>query len=245
MSRICTPIILTALAACTISLLGTEGALPPARAAGAASFSDGYACYAGQFSGFRRPDPLTLADLLARRSGSMPIDPPATVCAPATSGRLPSAKKGYLVCYPTPPTELAVDVRITSDAIGSLKLTKKSRRDLVCVESARVDRATTTQRSDSRRFVCYRSALRGTGSRTVRVRDEVRGTETGAASSPYRGCAAAGKRLPSESSPAYLVCSPVTSETPGGSIVLRNVYGYVKGVLGARTTICAEATRAT
>ena len=244
MLRICTPIILAALAACT-SLLGTEGALPPARAAGAASFSDGYVCYAGQFSGFRRPDPLTLADLLARRSGSMPIDPPATVCAPATSGRPPSATKGYLVCYPTPPTELGVDVRITSDAIGSLKLTKKSSRDLVCVESARVDRATTTKRSVGRRFVCYRSTLRGTNSRTVRVRDEVRGIETGAASSPYRGCAAAGTRLPTDSGPAYLVCSPLTSETPGGSIVLRNVYGYVKGVLGPRATICAEATRAT
>ena len=245
MSRICTPIILTALAACAVTWLATERALSPARAAGAASFSDGYVCYAGQFSGFRRPDPLTLADLFARRPRSMQIDPPTTVCTPATSGSPPSATKGYLVCYPAQPTGLGVDVRITSDAIGSLTLTKKSSRDLVCVESARVDRATTTKRSVSRRFVCYRSALRGTRSRTVRVRDEVRGFETSAASSPYRGCAAAGTRLPSRSSPAYLVCSPVTSETPGGSVVLRNAYGYVKGVLGPRATICAEAARAT
>ena len=122
--------------------------------------------------------------------------------------------------------------------------TEHANRSLHPRRAASAPASTTTRRSDSRRFVCYRSALRGTGSRTVRVRDEVRGAETGAASSPYRGCAAAGKRLPSESSPAYLVCSPLTSATPGGSIVLRNLYGYVKGVLGPRATICAEATRA-
>ena len=235
-------VVLSALVAGGVSSVLTDRALVPARGAGTQSFSDGYACYPGQFSAFRRPSPLKLRDLLAVQSRSVPVGPPSTVCAPATSGMPPSQLKGYLVCYPTTAATLGAAARLTNQVLSPLTLSKASLRDAVCVESDRVDQRV---RLDMRRlFVCYRTRTTGTGTRTVRVRDALRTTtESNAAAAPQRGCAAAGESLPSATPPKYLACSTVSTQSPAGSVVLKNRFGYLKAALGPRAAVCVESVR--
>ena len=209
-------------------------------ASGAASFDEGYVCYRGQFSGFRRAKPIVFRDVLAgRRQTTFRVGSPYSVCAPATSGLLPPAK-GYLVCYPTPAARLGVARRLATKVLGDLRLPRvSSLRDLVCVESNRLDQR--VRFSTSRVFICYRSGMPRTGDRTVRVRDAFRRTEDAFVGVPYRGCAAAPSLIRGAS---YLVCSPISSGRPAGSVVLRNRFGYVKAVLGSRATLCVKAKRA-
>lgn len=243
MSRVPIAITLAALAAGLATWQGGDGASSPAQAAVSQSFTDAYACYLGQFSGFRRPAPLTLADLLARRRRTMPVGPPYAVCAPASSGVEPRPRRGYLVCYPTTAAGLGVEAHLTSEALGSLALTPTSQRDLICVESDRVVGGSPERRSTVRRFVCYRSGTARRGTRRLRIQDVLRGSEQNAAGLPYRGCAAAGETLPAAATPEYIVCSTLTSKTPGGSVVLYNKkYGYLKAALGPRSMLCIPAT---
>lgn len=241
MLRVATLVILTALTAGVFGSLVHDRASLAASAA-RASFDEGYVCYPGQFSGVvRRPRPMRLRDLLAGQFRDVPAGFPDTVCAPATSGLLPSASKGYLVCYPTTAVALGVPRRLTTEVLGSLSLPARSRRDVVCFESERVDQRERVRRSTSRVFVCYRSAKTGTGVRTLRVRDTFRRTESVTAGVRYRGCAAAREASSAFSSPRYLLCSALNPGNPPGSVVLKNRFGYLKAALGARAALCVEA----
>jgi hypothetical protein len=243
MLRAAVLVVLSAVAAGVVASAINNRGLIAARAAGAQSFTSGYACYPGQFRGFRQPASLMLRDLLIRRTRSVPLGPPGTVCAPATSGRRPSRSKGYLVCYPTTRISLSFAARLRSKVLGDLKLSSTSRRDVVCVESKRVDERTGHPRSTSRLFVCYETRRVRAGTRMLRVTDAFGITQRNSAAAPYRGCAAAGENSLPGSLPRYLVCSKVNSERAAGSAVLKNRFGYLRAALGPRTVVCVEATR--
>lgn len=207
--------------------------------AGTPAFEKGYVCYPGQFSGFRSTtSAVPFRDVLAGESRTFRVGSPFYVCAPATSGPA-TVGRGYVVCYTTPALSLGVERRLESSVLGSLALPRTSRRDLICVDSDRVDQR--VESTTSRVFACYRSGKPGAGGRTVRVRDAFRTAEAAVAGVPYRGCAAP-PALPA-GSPSYLVCSPLSSGPSAGSVVLRNRFGFVKAVLGSRATLCVEASR--
>jgi hypothetical protein len=204
--------------------------------AGTPSFEKGYVCYPGQFSGFKRTtSALRFRDVLAGESRTFRIGSPFYVCAPATSGPATDGR-GYVVCYTTPALSLGVERRLASNFLGSLALPRTSRRDLICVDSDRVDQR--VRSTISRVFVCYRSGEPSAGGRTVRVRDAFRRAEDAVVGVPYRGCAA--PPALSAGTPSYLVCSPLSSGPPAGSVVLKNRFGFVKAVLGSRATLCVE-----
>lgn len=213
-----------------------RASLAASGAATTLTFDEGYVCYRGQFSGFRRPKSIVFRDVLADRLRTLRVGSPYYVCAPATSG-LPPPAKGYLVCYPTPLAKLGVARRLATKMLGDLTMPRASLRDLVCVESDRLDQR--GRPSTSRVFICYRSGKPRTGDRTVRLRDAFRRTEDAVAGVPYRGCAAA-PSLPI-SGASYLVCSTISPGRPAGSLVLKNRFGYVKAVLGSRATLCLKA----
>ena len=231
---------ISVVAATSASVLATvilDRASLAAIGAGTPAFEKGYVCYPGQFSGFRRTtSPVRFRDVLAGESRTFQIGSPFYVCAPATSG--PSTGgRGYVVCYTTPALSLGIERRLASNFLGSLALPRTSQRDLICVDSDRVDQRVTS--TTSRVFACYRSERPSAGGRTVRVRDAFRRAEAVVAGVPYRGCAA--PPALSAGSPSYLVCSPLNSGPSAGSVVLRNRFGFVKAVLGSRATLCVEA----
>jgi hypothetical protein len=235
-------VVVSALVAESVAVGAVGRALVPGNAAGAESFKDGYACYPGQFSGFQPQPPLLLRDLLAGRPRSVPLAPPTTVCAPATSGILPSPSKGYLVCYPTTAAKLGVPRRLAGAEFGGLTLTPTARRDVVCVESDRVDQRNAPRRSTQRLFVCYSTRTSGGGTQTVRIRDAFGIIEANSAAPPYRGCGAAGVKIVPTVSPKYLTCATVNAKSPAGALVLKNRFGFLRAVLGPRATVCVEAS---
>jgi hypothetical protein len=229
--------VLAATSASVLAPFTSDRASLAAIGAGTPSFEKGYVCYPGQFSGFRRTtSAVPFRDVLAGESRTFQIGSPFYVCAPATSGPA-TGGRGYVVCYTTPALSLGVAKRLASNFLGSLALPRTSQRDLICVDSDRVDQS--VRSTTSRVFVCYRSGKPSTGGRTVRVRDAFRGAEDAIAGVPYRGCGAAPAL--SAGSPSYLVCSPISSGPSAGSVVLRNRFGFVKAVLGSRATLCVEA----
>lgn len=240
--RVATFVILATLTASVFASLVYDRASFAANAA-RASFDEGYVCYPGQFSGvIKRPRPMRLNDLFTRHVRDVPLGFPDAVCAPATSGLPPSASKGYLVCYPTTAITLGVLRRLATDDLGNLAMPAGSRRDVVCVESERVDQRERATPSTSRVFVCYRSGKTGTGVRRLRVRDTFRRTESVSAGIRYRGCAAARGASSAFTSPRYLLCSALNPGGPPGSLVLKNRFGYLKAALGARAALCLEAS---
>ena len=231
--------VIVATSASVLAAFTLDRASLAAIGAGTPAFEKGYVCYLGQFSGFRGPTSAVLfRDVLARESRSLRIGSPFYVCAPATSGPA-TGGRGYVVCYTTPARSLGVERGLVSNFLGSLALPRTSTRDLICVDSDRVDQRVSS--TTSRVFVCYRSAKPSASGRTVRVRDAFRRAEAAVAGVPYRGCAA--PPALSAGSPSYLVCSPLSSGPSAGSVVLRNRFGFVKAVLGSRATLCVEAER--
>jgi len=212
-----------------------------AASARTSSFDAGYVCYPGQFLGFKRQPAMRLQDRLARVFRQVEVGFPDTVCAPATSGAPPNASKGYLVCYPTRPVELRIPRRLTSQDLGTLTMPARSRRDVVCVESERVDLKERVSRAHSRLFVCYRTARTNIGNRSLRLRDTFRRTESVTSVMRYRGCGAARDASSAFIAPLYLLCSTISSGEAPGSVVLRNRFGYLKVVPGSRATVCVEA----
>jgi hypothetical protein len=203
-----------------------------------------FACYPGQFNGYRPTAPLLIVDQLSRRPGVVAVGAPETICTPATGsdGSL-AGWSSYLTCYRTTPTGFAASVR-TRDLLGASASLRLLRRASICLPSARVDAGGAAEPSKALdRYLCYYATPQVRASDRVPIAD-VFGSSADSVTGPQRLCVPAARpgTRPVASS-TYLACYAVASETRATTIVVKNELGFLKAALGSRGLLCASATR--
>lgn len=194
-----------------------------------------FACYPGQFTGFRQAVELQVSDRIAGRRRTVRLGAPETVCAPVAS-----VGSRYLACHLTDPFLLPAQRAFqTATPRTTVTLKALSPADVVCVESARVEAVASPGATRLRGvMVCYRNAsvsfpFRG---RPVFVRDPFE-SSSDTLGTPYRVCASTSAAF----SPRYLACYKLSSEAKAATILLQNRYGFLKAALGGRFGLCLPA----
>jgi hypothetical protein len=232
--------------AAMLALLALAEAGPAARGAGQQGplRPSLFACYPGQFNGYKPTIPLLMVDQLSRRPGVVVFGTPETICTPASgSGGSLAGWSTYLTCYRTAPTGFASSTR-TKDALGSSASLRILRRASICLPSARVDAGGASEPSKALdRYLCYHALPDVAGRGRVPIAD-VFGSSADSVTGPQQFCAPMarpGARLAAPTS--YLTCYAVASETRATTIVVKNELGFLKAALGPRGRLCAAATR--